>query len=127
MRAGNKRRDGGAVAHLKVIAPASYSRLRMSEPFRFTKEMAETRASLARGLVRLIGVAGDNIARGDSRLEIVDGDKRFVLEIEELPARKFGPVELPVLQVTATLEGYAREDAEAFKRDFERAFQRGGG
>lgn len=99
----------------------------MSEPFRFAKEMAETRASLARGLVRLLGPIGERVARGDSRIEIAEGDKRLILNIEDLPSRKFGPVDLPVLKVTATLAGYARGDAESFQRDFERAFQRGGG
>ena len=99
----------------------------MSEPFRFVKEMAETRASLARGLVRLLGPRGESIARGETRLEIAEGAKRLVLEVEEMPARKFGPVELPALKVTATLVGYGPGEAEAFQRDFERAFQRGGG
>ena len=99
----------------------------MTEPFRFEYEMAETRESLARGLVRLLGPRGESIARGEMQLEIADGAKRLVLEIADLPPRKFGPVSLPRLRVAATLVGYAREDAEAFKRDFERAFQRGGG
>ena len=99
----------------------------MSEPFRFVKEMAETRASLARGLVRLLGPVGERVAQGDSRLEIAEGGRRLVLEVEERPSRKFGPVDLPVLKVTATLAGYAPGDAESFQRDFERAFQRGGG
>ncbi len=99
----------------------------MTEPFRFEKEMSESRATLARGLERLLGAKGAAVADGRSRLDIVDGVKRLVLEIAVLPPRKFGPVELPVIKVTATLAGYAREDAEAFQRDFERAFQRGGG
>jgi hypothetical protein len=99
----------------------------MTEPFRFAKEMSETRESFARGLVRLFGAKGEEIAQGAPRLEIADGDKRLVLEIAEMPSRKFGPVDLPALHVTATLTGYTREDAEAFRRDFERAFQRGGG
>jgi hypothetical protein len=82
---------------------------------------------LARGLVRLLGPIGEGIARGETRLEIVEGDKRLVLEIADFPARKFGPVALPVVRVKATLSGYAPAEAEAFKRDFERAFQRGGG
>ena len=93
----------------------------------FEKEMTETRESLARGLVRLLGPIGEGIARGETRLEIADGDKRLVLEIADLPPRKFGPVELPALKVTATLVGYGPGEAEAFQRDFERAFQRGGG
>ena len=99
----------------------------MTEPFRFEKEMAETRESLARGLVRLLGPIGEGIARGETQLEIGEGDKRLVLEIADLPARKFGPVDLPALKVTATLSGYAPAEAESFVRDFERAFQRGGG
>ena len=99
----------------------------MFEPFRFAKEMAETHASLARGLVRLLGPIGAKVAEGESRLEIAEGDRRLILEIEDLPPRKFGPVDLPVLKVTATLVGYAPDAAESFQRDFERAFQRGGG
>ncbi len=99
----------------------------MTESFRFEKEMSETRESLARGLKRLFGSKGEGVAEGQTRLEIAEGSKRLVLEIADLPPRKFGPVDLPALKVTATLSGYAREDAEAFQRDFERAFQRGGG
>ena len=99
----------------------------MPEPFRFAKEMTETRESLARGLIRLLGSVGEGIARGETRLEIAAGAKRLVLEIADLPSRKFGPVDLPVLMVTATLIGYAPAEAESFVRDFERAFQRGGG
>jgi hypothetical protein len=98
----------------------------MPAPFRFTKEMSETRANLARGLARLLGREGA-AADGQARLEIAEGTKRLVLEIEDLPPRKFGPVDLPVLKVTATLTGYAPGEAEAFRRDFERTFQRGGG
>ena len=99
----------------------------MTEPFRFAKEMSETRESLARGLVRLLGPRGESIARGEMQLEIVEGDKRLALEVADLPPRKFGPVELPALMVTATLIGYAPAEAESFVRDFERTFQRGGG
>jgi hypothetical protein len=100
----------------------------MAEPFRFTKEMSETRATLARGLERLFGAGvADGIVRGESRLAFARGRKRLVLTVEDLPPRKFGPVDLPVLRVTATLAGYPRAEAEAFRRDFERAFQRGGG
>ena len=99
----------------------------MTAPYCFAKEMSETRATLARGLGRLLGAKGEAVADGRSRLEIEDGARRLVLEIADRPARKFGPVELPVLHVTATLTGYAPAEAEAFQRDFERAFQRGGG
>ena len=104
----------------------------MTAPFRFEKEMSETRATLARGLARLVGAKAEGVAdahdrSGRTRLEIADGAKRLILEIADLPPRKFGPVDLPALKVTATLSGYARSEAEAFKRDFERAFQRGGG
>mgnify|MGYP001593302140 CR=1 FL=1 len=99
----------------------------MTEPIRFAKEMAETRESLARGLVRLLGPRGESIARGEMKLEIAEGTKRLVLDVEEMPARKFGPVDLPALKVTATLSGYAPAEAESFVRAFERAFQRGGG
>jgi len=98
----------------------------MTAPFRFAKEMSETRANLARGLARLLGREGV-AADSQARVEIAEGAKRLVLEIEDLPPRKFGPIDLPVLKVTATLTGYAPDEAEAFRRDFERTFQRGGG
>jgi hypothetical protein len=97
----------------------------MTDPFRFTKEMSETRETFARGLTRLFG--DKTVSADGARLEIADGAKRLVLEIADLPPRKLGPVDLPVLRVTATLTGYAPSAAEAFRRDFERAFQRGGG
>ncbi|MBM3582405.1 MAG: hypothetical protein FJX37_10640 [Alphaproteobacteria bacterium] len=128
----------------------------MAEAFHFEKEMSETRASLARGLVRLLGPCGAAVADldragragesscedtpsgmtrassdaplpGRARLEIADGTRRLVLEIADMPPRKFGPIDLPVLRVAATLTGYAPGEAEAFQRDFERTFQRGGG
>lgn len=104
----------------------------MTAPFRFAKEMSETRANLARGLTRLLGREGATIADalgrpGRARVEIAEGAKRLVLEIEDLPPRKFGPIDLPVLKVTATLTGHTPDEAEAFRRDFERTFQRGGG
>jgi len=129
----------------------------MAEAFHFEKEMSETRASLARGLVRLPGPRGaaavddldqpgragesscegtpsgvtrassNALLPGRARLEITDGTRRLVLEIADMPPRKFGPIDLPVLRVAATLTGYAPGEAEAFQRDFERTFQRGGG
>ncbi|MBM3566751.1 MAG: hypothetical protein FJX42_11645 [Alphaproteobacteria bacterium] len=124
----------------------------MTAPYRFEKEMSETRETFARGLARLLGPEGSTVADGRAgesscectptsvtrasndaplpgraRLEIADGARRIVFEIADMPPRRFGPIDLPVLKVTATLTGYAPDEAEAFRRDFERTFQRGGG
>lgn len=92
--------------------------------------MGDARESLARGFARLLGTeAGAAVARGETRVEVVrEGGKTIVLEVEDLaPRRMGGLLMLPVTRVRVTLSGYTPAEAETFKADFHRTFQRGGG
>ncbi len=101
----------------------------MDEPFFFEHEMGDARDNLARGFARLLGAtAGEAVAQGETRVEIAAGPgKTIVLEVEDLAPRRFGPVALPVTRVRVTFSGYTPGEAETFRADFTRAFQRGGG
>lgn len=92
--------------------------------------MGDARESLARGFARLLGTeAGAAVARGETRVAIArEGGKTIVLEVEDLaPRRMGGLLTLPVTRVRVTLSGYTPAEAETFKADFHRTFQRGGG
>ena len=102
---------------------------RMDAPFFFEHEMGDARDNLARGFARLLGpAAGAAVAAGETRVEVAAGSgKKIVLEVADMPPRPFGPVALPVTRVCVTLSGYGAGEAETFRADFDRAFQRGGG
>ncbi len=91
--------------------------------------MGDTRDGLARGFARLLGPAvGAAVAAGETRVEIAAGaGKTIALEIEERAPRRIASVALPVTRVRMTLSGYAPAEAETFRADFTRVFQRGGG
>ena len=101
----------------------------MGEPFFFEHDMGDTRDNIARGFAHLLGgAAGEAVAAGETRVEIPAGSgKTIMLEVADMAPRPFGPIPLPVTRVRVTLLGYGAAEAESFRTDFHRAFQRGGG
>lgn len=101
----------------------------MNESLSFEYEMGDARESLARGFARLLGAeAGAAVAHGETRVAIArEGGKMIVIEVEDLPPRRLGSIVLPAARVRVTLSGYTPAEAETFKADFHRTFQRGGG
>lgn len=49
------------------------------------------------------------------------------IAVDPLPPRQFGPVAIPRSRVVLTFRGLNQDERDAFLRQFDRAFQRGGG
>ncbi|PWC56631.1 hypothetical protein [Azospirillum sp. TSO22-1] len=86
------------------------------------KEMALTRAEFLR---LLPGAAGGLPVHEDGGVVWVGDAVEIVAE--PLPPRRLGLFEIPVMRVTLRFHGCGEEDAWAFVRRFDRAFQKGGG
>ena len=86
------------------------------------KEMALTRAEFLR---LLPGAAGGAPWRADG--DAVRVGDAVSIDLEALPPRRLGPFEIPVMRVTLRFHGVDEDEARAFVRRFDRAFQKGGG
>lgn len=86
------------------------------------KEMALTRAEFLR---LLPGAAGGAPVREEGGVFRV-GDA-LEIALDPRPPRRLGLFEIPVMRVTLRFHGWTDEDAWAFVRRFDRAFQKGGG
>jgi hypothetical protein len=87
--------------------------------------MSITRAEFLRLLPVAVGNAAWRV-EGDA----IIGEDRMApwrIRLDEMPARTFGAVTLPVLGVTLDLSGACGPDAEAFVGRFLLGFQRAGG
>lgn len=87
--------------------------------------MALTRADFLRLLPVAVGnepyrVEGDDIVAAD-------GANPWRIRIEELSGRPFGPVALPALAVTLSIEGWTDDEDRAFVKRFLLGYQRAGG
>ena len=87
--------------------------------------MALTRADFLRLLPVAIGnepyrIEGDDIVAAGGAIA-------WRIRIEERAGRPFGPVALPVLAVTLTLDGAGGSEARAFVDRFLLGYQRAGG
>jgi len=94
-----------------------------SDPFFF--EMSLSRAEFLRLLPVAVGheawrLKGDEISGEGSR-------PSWRIQLAERPGRRFGPVELPVLAVTLSIEDAAKADRAAFVARFLLGYQRAGG
>lgn len=79
--------------------------------------------------LRLLPVAlGGWTYRVDGR-DIVVGspDRGATITVDALPPRRLGPVPIPRSRVVLAFRGLTAGEQEAFLRQFDRAFQRGGG
>jgi len=94
-----------------------------SDPFFW--EMALTRADF----LRLLPVAVDLAPYRVQGEEIASdgGSPAWRIRLEERPARAFGPVAIPVLAVTLSIEGAPEEAAQSFVARFLLGYQRAGG
>ena len=87
--------------------------------------MALTRGDFLRLLPVAVGqapyrVQGDEIASDG-------GCPGWRIRLEERPARAFGPVAIPVLAVTLSIDGPPDEKAQSFVARFLLGYQRAGG
>ncbi|MBL0141151.1 MAG: hypothetical protein IPP91_03585 [Betaproteobacteria bacterium] len=88
-------------------------------------EMTLTRADFLRLLPVAVGHAGFRVEGDDI---VSDGGAlAWRIRLEDRPARKFGPVELPVVAVTLDLTRTSPEAGRAFVERFLLGFQRAGG
>jgi hypothetical protein len=88
-------------------------------------EMTITRAEFLRLLPVAVGQARWRVE--DDRLVGEDASPAWRIRLDELPARAFGPVRLPVLGVTLDVGNASEADCAAFVRRFLLGFQRAGG
>ena len=87
-------------------------------------EMSLTRADF----LRLLPVAVGNAPWRIEGADIMAGEgPAWRIRLDERPGRPFGPVRLPVLDVTIDLEGVPAADRAAFIGRFLLGFQRAGG
>ena len=92
-------------------------------PLRY--EMSLTRADFLRLLPAAVGHAPWRL---DGAQVVAQGDgPAWRMRLEERPGRPFGPVSLPVLDVTLDLEGIPAGERAAFLERFLLGFQRAGG
>ena len=87
--------------------------------------MALTRADFLRLLPVAVGHAPFRVAGDEILAE--GGTVAWRIRLEERSGRPFGPVALPVLAVTLSLDGATAEDARAFRERFLLGYQRAGG
>jgi hypothetical protein len=78
---------------------------------------------------RLLPAALDGWAYRIEASEVVVGstDRGATITVEPLPARQFGSVQIPRSRVALAFRGLGAAERESFLRQFDRAFQRGGG
>ena len=86
--------------------------------------MSLTRAEFLRLLPVAVGHAPWRIDGATIRAEVTPA---WRIRLEERPGRPFGPVQLPVLDVTIDLEDVPAADRAAFIERFLLGFQRAGG
>jgi len=79
--------------------------------------------------LRLLPAALDGWAYRIEPSEVVVGsaDRGATIAVAPLPPRQFGPVQIPRSRVQLAFRGLSASERETFVRQFDRAFQRGGG
>ena len=65
-------------------------------------------------------ISGNNIHIGE-------GSRTVSIELEAESSRKIASLSLPVTKLSIRFAGYTDQDTDAFLRQFERAYQKGGG
>ena len=115
-------KDGDTLALWPKIAGGGVTR-----PNRMTirREMAITHAEFFRllpaALRSLVYKTSGNI------IHISEGVKTITIELGEESSRKIASLSLPVTKLSIRFTGYSDLDTDAFLRQFERAYQKGGG
>ncbi len=94
--------------------------------FELSLEMSLSREEFLRLLPAAVGQAA--VQEGtDGHFSGRDGERRWVLRLVPLAARRLGSVVLPCHRVEIRLDSYSDNEAKAFLARFHRGFQRGGG
>lgn len=89
------------------------------------KDMAATWADILRLLP--VALRGWAYRVDGNKVEVGSAELGATITVDSLPPRGFGPVQIPRSQVTLAFRGLDAGEQEAFLRQFDRAFQRGGG
>ena len=89
------------------------------------KDMAATSCDIRRLLP--IALRGWPYRVDGNKVEVGSPERGATITIDSLPPRGFGPVQIPRSQVMLAFRGLDAGEQEAFLRQFDRAFQRGGG
>jgi hypothetical protein len=89
------------------------------------KDMATTWDDFVRLLP--VALAGWPYRIKNAGVDIGSADRGASIAVEALPPRQFGPVPIPRSRVVLTFHGMTAAESDAFLRQFDRAFQRGGG
>ena len=89
------------------------------------KDMATTWEEFLRLLP--VALAGWPYRIEGSEVEVGAHERGATITVGPLPPRQFGPVAIPRSRVVLVFRGLNQDERNAFLRQFERAFQRGGG
>ena len=89
------------------------------------KDMAATWDDFLRLLP--IALRGWGYGVDGTTVEVGSPDRGVTISVGPLPPRQFGLVQLPRSRVALAFRGLDPGEQEAFLRQFDRAFQRGGG
>jgi hypothetical protein len=96
-----------------------------SRAFRRDFDMALTREDFLRLLPVAVGGSAFSVQGGE--IASAGSGPAWRIRLEPRPGRAFGPVRIPVLAVSLTMEGATEAQARAFVDRFLLGFQRAGG
>ena len=91
----------------------------------FRREMAITHQEFFRLLPAAVKLLSYKIT--GNVIDIGEGARTVSIELENETVRKVSSLSLPVTRLSITFNGYNEQDIEAFMKQFERAYQKGGG
>ncbi len=89
------------------------------------KEMGITHREFFRNIPRALGT--DDYVKETGRVILASAGKSLEILISEQSERRIALFTLPVTHVTLTFKGYDEGDVTTTMKNFDRAFQRGGG
>ena len=89
------------------------------------KDMAATWDDILRLLP--IALRGWPYEVDDAEVEVGSAERGVTITVSVLPPRQFGSVQIPRSRVALAFRGLDAGEQDTFLRQFDRAFQRGGG
>ena len=96
-----------------------------SAPMMRTREMGASRAEFMRILPAALGTSDYSVVGNDIVCTL--GERRVAIRFERESQRRIANLELPILTVTLSLDGFDAAQAERFLQRFDLYFRRGGG
>jgi hypothetical protein len=92
---------------------------------RFQREMSISREEFLRLLPKAL--AGMDFSVDGREIRATAGPRGVLIRLSPERQRRAAMIMLPVIHVEITLEGFSESQSDGFMRQFELAYQRGGG